>query len=130
MTYPNVSESDIIYIMPYTIPDAFRTWLNRMLDEHHMSQAEASRRAGLNQNAISNLMTGRIKGVTLNTAIALSQLFGTSPVEILKMAGRLESSPSDDELGWAELIWLARKLNPEAREELLRYLRWRAATQQ
>lgn len=109
-----------------TIPDPFRQWLNAQLDARNLSQADASRRAGLNQNAISDLLTGKIKAVSLRTAKALARLFGTPLPEVLRLAGHLESPVGNDDLSLSELVQLARTLSPEDRLDLLEFARWKS----
>ena len=62
-------------------------WLNDQLEKTNLSQSEASRRAGLGPNAISEIINGRTPG--LKVCVALAELFGFSPEYVLRLAGHL-----------------------------------------
>jgi len=113
--------------MPHSIPDPFRRWINAQLESRNFSQAEASRRAGLNQNAISDLLTGKVNRVSLKTAQSLARLFGASLIDVLRLAGYLEGPINDEDLTLSELVSLAKILSPEERRDLLDWLRWRTS---
>ncbi len=104
------------------IPEEFLTWLNKNLEANNLSQSEASRRAGLNQNAISDIVNGRVREVSLRTCKALARLFNTPLEEVLRLAGHIEYS---EDMCLKELLAVARSLRPEDRRELLEYARWR-----
>jgi transcriptional regulator with XRE-family HTH domain len=106
------------------IPEEFLTWLNKNLEANNLSQSEASRRAGLNQNAISDIVNGRVREVSLRTCKALAHLFNTPLEEVLRLAGHIEYS---EDMCLKELMAVARSLKPEDRRELLEYARWRYA---
>lgn len=108
------------------IPDEFLTWLREKLEEGNLSQAEASRRAGLNPNAISDIMTGKVQQVSLRTCKRLAALFGTPPEAVLALAGHLSKTinPQDDPT-FEELYKYVKQLTPEEREEILRFVIFR-----
>jgi transcriptional regulator with XRE-family HTH domain len=106
------------------IPEEFLTWLNKNLEENNLSQSEASRRAGLNQNAISDIVNGRVREVSLRTCKALARLFNAPLEEVLRLAGHIEYS---EDMALQELMEVARSLRPEDRRELLEYARWQYA---
>jgi transcriptional regulator with XRE-family HTH domain len=69
-------------------------WLNEQLERTNLSQSEASRRAGLGPNAISEIINGRIPG--LKVCRALAELFGAPPDYVLRLAGHLPSQRPQD----------------------------------
>ena len=69
-------------------------WLNEQLERTNLSQSEASRRAGLGPNAISEIINGRTPG--LKVCVALAEFFGHSPEWVLRLAGHLpDRAPRD-----------------------------------
>ena len=109
------------------IPETFITWLNKQLENSNLSQSEASRRAGLNQNAISDIMTGKVKSISIKTTKALARLFGVPMYEVLQQAGHLEFPAQIEDLSLRELVELAKQLPEKDRQELLNYARWKAS---
>lgn len=105
------------------IPDEFLQWLGRKLNEANLSQSEASRRAGLNQNAISELINHKVQEVSLRTCKSLASLFGEPIEEVFRMAGHLP--PSNGDITLKELLWYARSLPPEDLAELIEYAQFR-----
>jgi transcriptional regulator with XRE-family HTH domain len=104
------------------IPEEFLSWLNKNLEANNLSQSEASRRAGLNQNAISDIVNGKVREASLRTCKALARLFNTPLEEVLRLAGHIEYS---EDMALKELMEVARSLTPEDHRELLEYARWR-----
>ncbi len=107
------------------IPEKFVRWIHEKLEEYNLSQVEASRRAGLNQNAISDIVNGKVREVSLKAAKGLSRVFNTPLEEVLMLAGHIASA--DDDVSLRELLDIARNLSEEDRAELLDYARWRAS---
>ena len=84
-------------------------WLNDQLEKTNLSQSEASRRAGLGPNAISEIINGRTPG--LKVCVALADLFGFSPEYVLRLAGHLPEERSRDEQAIsAQAIYLIHRL--------------------
>lgn len=106
------------------IPDQFLRWLRENLEENNLSQSEASRRAGLNQNAISEIINGKVMEVSLNVCKELASLFGTPVEEVLRLAGHL---PPVDNPSLTRLVEVAKILAPEDIAELTDYARWKAS---
>jgi transcriptional regulator with XRE-family HTH domain len=106
------------------IPESFIHWLRKELEQNNLSQSEASRRAGLNQNAISDLIHGKVDEISLKTCRGLSRVFNVSLEEVLRQAGHV---PRDDAPILSELVEIARELEPKDQSELLNYARWRLA---
>lgn len=76
--------------------DELIKWLNEQLERTNLSQSEASRRAGLGQNAISEIVNGRIPG--LRVCMALADFFGYEPEYILRLAGHLSPPQPDNDI--------------------------------
>lgn len=108
--------------MDPTIPDKFLTWLRSEMRERNLSQSEASRRAGLHQNAISEIVNGKVKEVSLKTCKALAKYFGVPTEEVLRLAGHLNSVGDDPSL--RELLEIATMLTDEDRYELVELARF------
>jgi transcriptional regulator with XRE-family HTH domain len=62
-------------------------WLIQACEARNLSWAEASRRAGLSQGAISAIVRGTQPG--LESCKALASFFGVPAEEVLRMAGHL-----------------------------------------
>lgn len=62
-------------------------WIVHELEMRNLSQSEASRRAGLGPNAISEIVNGRTPG--LRVCKALADFFSVSPEHVLRLAGHL-----------------------------------------
>ncbi len=104
------------------IPDEFLEWLRDELNESNLSQSEASRRAGLNPNAISDIVNGKVKEVSLKTCKALARQFKTPIEEVMRLAGHLDPPPKEG-MALKELLEAARLLSDEDRAYLLRIAR-------
>jgi transcriptional regulator with XRE-family HTH domain len=78
--------------------------------------------AGLNQNAISDIVNGKVREISLRTCKALARLFNTPLEEVLRLAGHIEYS---EDMALKELMEVAMSLTPEDHRELLEYARWR-----
>lgn len=69
-------------------------WLMARCEELNLSWAEASRRAGVSPNAISEIVNGTPAGVKRLSALA--EYFGASPERVFRMAGLLPDRATTD----------------------------------
>jgi transcriptional regulator with XRE-family HTH domain len=97
-------------------------WLIVQCRERHLSQSEASRRAGLGINAISEIKHGRTPG--LKVCKALADFFGVSPLYVLRLAGLLPPVPERERF-YEEICWVTEKLSAGERQLVLDFARWR-----
>lgn len=74
--------------------DGLIAWLTHELDERNLSQSEASRRAGLSLNAISEIMNGKKPGLRVSRALA--DFFGVSPEYVFRLVGHLPPAIDND----------------------------------
>ncbi len=81
-------------------------WLIQACEARNLSWAEASRRAGLSQGAISAIVRGVQPG--LEICKALAAFFGVPPEEVLRMAGHL--APARGEAWPPELVALVQEV--------------------
>jgi transcriptional regulator with XRE-family HTH domain len=105
-----------------TIPDEFLEWLRDELNESNLSQSEASRRAGLNPNAISDIVNRKVKEVSLKTCKALARQFNTPVEKVMRLAGHLDPPPEEG-MTLKELVEAAKLLSAEDRAYLLKIAR-------
>ena len=101
-----------------------------LLDRHPgLSERQASREAGLANNAVTRLIGGDIRQPSPQTLERLAQRWGTEAdyYEMMQAAGyRVPLPPDLEHLQEAELLELFRELGPEDRERLLEVARtWR-----
>ncbi|RPJ40098.1 MAG: XRE family transcriptional regulator [Planctomycetaceae bacterium] len=82
--------------------DTFAEWLIERCEEQNLSWSEASRRAGLAHNAISEIVNGAPAGV--KRVSALAGLFGVRTEDALRMAGILPAEPTDRAID-AQAAW-------------------------
>ena len=64
-----------------------KDWLIDQCERHNLSWSEASRRAGVAPNSISEIVNGTRPGVKRLTALA--EFFGVSPEYLMRMSGHL-----------------------------------------
>jgi transcriptional regulator with XRE-family HTH domain len=81
-------------------------WLIQACETRNLSWAEASRRAGLSQGAISAIVRGTLPG--LETCKALAAFFGVPPEDVLRMAGHL--APARAQTWPPELVALVQEV--------------------
>ncbi len=81
-------------------------WLVQACETRDLSWAEASRRAGLTQGAISAIVRGMQPG--LETCKALAAYFGVPAEDVLRMAGHL--APAAKEAWPPELVALVQEV--------------------
>lgn len=104
-----------------SIPSSFFLWLQKQLDKTHFSQSEASRRAGLNLNAISDIATGKTRNITIKTAIGLGRVFGVPPEDVLREARVLPPLPPAVKEE-REVIAILRSLSPDTRAVVVKMI--------
>ena len=103
-----------------------KTWLIEQCDSRNLSWSEASRRAGVAPNTISEIINGTRPGVKRLTALA--EYFGVSPEFLMRMSGHLPPLPDNgvdprlqDTANRLIEVWeVLLKLDPAAAENLLR----------
>ena len=81
-------------------------WLIEACETRDLSWAEASRRAGLSQGAISAIVRGAQPG--LEICKALAGYFGVPPEDVLRLAGHL--APARQETWPPELVALVHEV--------------------
>jgi transcriptional regulator with XRE-family HTH domain len=94
-------------------------WINDQLGRTNLSQSEASRRAGLGPNAISEIINGRTPG--LKVCIALGEFFGVSVEYVLRLAGHLpprQAVPSELRRKVDRIAELLTTLPPDLQDRL------------
>jgi len=95
-------------------------WINAELYTRNLSQTEASKRAGLNPNAISDIVNGAIPGLKVCKGLAAG--FGASVVDVLRMAGHLPpASRRNDQ--FSELTSMFSRLSWADQKVVLRLVR-------
>jgi len=97
--------------------EKLQTWLWNEVKARDLTLAEASRRAGLNQGAISAIMNGTIPG--LRQCKALARYFGIPLETVLEMAGHEHKPGSADDPLLERIIGVYADLDERRREELL-----------
>ncbi len=99
----------------------FADWLMSELKSRSWTQSELSRRSGISQSQISQLISsGRNPGVDTCTGIA--NAFGLPVGEVMRQAG-LQVPKSGDSSAVSEIAERARKMSPEMQDVLLRITR-------
>lgn len=103
------------------------TWLITECEKRNLSWAEASRRANISPNTISDAVNGTSIGH--KRLLALAEFFGRAPEDVFRMAGLLPPLPSSNnglppEIVAATLeiqeIWRrVYRMDPEAARELM-----------
>ena len=103
-----------------------KDWLIDQCERRNLSWSEASRRAGVAPNSISEIVNGTRPGVKRLTALA--EFFGVSPEYLMRMSGHLPPADNHDHdprlVETADRlieVWeVLLKLDPQAAENLLR----------
>ena len=72
-------------------PPELIDWVNEELNRKGIKGAEASRLAGVNVGAISEIINGQTPG--LKICFALADFFGTPREKVLRLAGHLPAQP-------------------------------------
>ncbi len=83
-----------MYAMAYT--EQFAQWLENVLNERGMSQAELARQAGVTRAAINGVLTGA-RGPGIDLCKGIAQALKIPPEEVYRAAGLLDTEPDDDE---------------------------------
>lgn len=68
----------------------FRDNLLRLMRERGLSEAELSRKAGLNPRAVTDIRENRVRSPKLSTVFALAQALGQDPGEMMGLGPRTE----------------------------------------
>jgi transcriptional regulator with XRE-family HTH domain len=106
-----------------TMSDKLSTWIVREIEQRGWSHRELARRAGVSQTAVSGTLSGDRKAGA-DFCIKVAQALGESPEKVLRLAGILPASTSEDDPTFTELTDLARTLTPKQRREVLHYIRF------
>lgn len=110
-------------MIPMTqIPDSFIKWLHEQVKNSHYSQSEASRQAGLNQNAISDIVNGKTREISLHLAKGLGRVFKTPTEDVLRLSGGLPPLPQATKEE-REVLAVLRDLPPEVRTIIVQMIR-------
>ncbi len=103
--------------------DKFRVWLSNELKAQRWSQRELARQSGVSQTLISQTLSGEVTP-SADFCIKIAQALGEPPEKVLRLAGILPPSASEDDPTFTELTDLARTLTPKQRREVLHYIRF------
>ena len=76
--------------------DKIGEWINSKLRERGWSQAELARRAGVSRTSISDAISGK-ENVGSNLATAIARALDVSEMEVLQLAGIVQSNHSIDD---------------------------------
>jgi len=102
--------------------ERFRNWLQSELHSRQWSQSELSRRAGISQSSISNVLAGnKNPGPKFVTLVALA--LGESPENLLSMAGIRPPESRGDSVA-DQVLSLLDSMTSEQRRQVLDFIRF------
>ena len=101
----------------------FQHWLKEELNHRGWSHSQLSRRAGISQAAISNVLSGE-RRPGCDFCVKIAAALDLSPVLVLIKAGILSPQSPDDDPALTELSELIRSLSPDQRLEVIRYIKF------
>lgn len=95
-------------------------WVNRKLADNNLSIRKLAERMSMSDSNLSKILSGKVDpGVKFY--LKLADAFNEPVSKVFKLAGILPSLSSDEEITFAELLEIAKKLTPEEREDVMRY---------
>lgn len=103
--------------------NAFGRWLLRELRTANISQAELARRAGVTRSTINGVIHGRSPGNSL--LLAISNALAIPAEVVFTAAGLLPDRENQMVPGLNEWIDLFYRSDPDTREEMINYARFR-----
>lgn len=103
----------------------FGQWLERQINERGWNISELARRGEVSHVAILRVINGdRNAGPDLCRAIA--KALEMPEEKVFRLAGHLSALPApDDDLSFAEVYDMMKRLTPEERQEIMEYVEWR-----
>lgn len=101
--------------------DDFSTWLEEILIEKEMSQADLARRSGLSRQAISAYINQKRISPNEEALKALARALQLPVETVFQKAGVLPESPPETEQQRL-LVYLFNQLPADEKEDLLNYL--------
>lgn len=103
----------------------FGQWLAKELEGRGWNPSEMARRCSVSHVAILRVISGeRNAGPDLCRAIA--KALEMPEEKVFRLAGHLSALPApDDDLSFAEVYDMMKRLTPEERQEILEYVEWR-----
>lgn len=106
--------------------DALRFWLAQELKRRKWSHDKLAQRAGISRSFVTRIISGDARP-SVNFCHKVAAALGEPPDKLLRLAGILPpGSPAspDDDATLQELVELARNLPPDARQQVLDYVRF------
>ncbi len=103
--------------------DKLMAWLSTELKKRRWSHNELARQAGVSQAAISNVLSGE-RRAGADFCVKVAQALGEPPEKMLRLAGILPTSTSENDPVLSESFDLIRNMSSQQRQEALRYLRY------
>lgn len=103
----------------------FTEWLEKELRNRGWRPADLAHRARVNTGTISNILNG-FRRAGPDVCLAIARALKVPPEEVFRRAGLLPPLPAPvDDATLKELEDIVKKLDPEERQEVLEYARWR-----
>jgi len=108
----------------------FVTWLIGEMEKQGWNNSELARRSGLVPSTISQVISGsRRPGPDF--CVGVAKALNKPPEVIFRVAGILPQLPgAEDDITLREIMDTAKRLTPERRRALLKYVLWRFTDQE
>ena len=102
----------------------FGDWLQSILDERGMSQADLARRMGKKTGVVSNLINNKRQQPAVESCKLIADALNLPLEEVYRAADILPETPEADPITEA-IIALTKNLDPQERQEILDYVRYK-----